>query len=321
MQLVAVNIKNLLIKKTSWKKIIGLHLIFYMILGVVLQVSTDLAKWSMGMVSSLIYSGDIKKFIYYMDLDFLTYFSMVFIIYSYYYFKISREGAQQQTLLQTQLVTARMKMLTAQIQPHFLFNTINCIVSLIEKNPRKAQDTLVDLSDFFRAITKFSDNHFVTIGEEIQILNYYLNILQVRFQENLVIEEDYDDSLFDELIPAVSLQPLIENAVNHGYSFNHEELVIKISVYSEDRYLFLKVENDGCLLEDEFVLKKGIGLTNTMERLRSFYEEDFSFEVKNKDDKSGVENIIKIPLNEPIKEEYLSRNLSKMPLNVQQRVL
>lgn len=321
MQFIAVNIKNLLVKKTSWKLILGLHLFFYLILGVVLQLSTDFAKWTLGIMPDFNYSGGIQKFIYYMDLDFLTYFSMVFIIYSYYYFEVSREGEQQQNNLQTQLITAKMKMLTAQIQPHFLFNTINCIISLIEKNPRKAQDTLIDLSDFFRAITRFSESHFITVEEEVRILKYYLSILKVRFQENLTIIEDIDEKLFPELIPAVSLQPLIENAISHGYSYGHEELTIKISILSDHEYIFLSVENNGKLIEDNSdVFRKGIGLTNTLERLQNLYKNDFSFIVRNKSDNSGVENIIKIPLNSPITEANFQENIEKMSLRLERKI-
>lgn len=297
MQIIAITVSFLLEKKVSWKKIVPLHFIFFLLLGITLQFSNALVRGAIKGIPDFFTTEGFEALIVFLDLDFLTYFSMVFIIYSYSYFKSSREVERQKMSLENQVVKSKMKMLTSQIQPHFLFNTINCIVSLIESNPKKAQDTLVDLSNFFRAVTHQGDSHFISIEKEIQILRYYLDILKVRFQENLIIEENYEEELSQDLIPGIILQPLIENSVNHGYSYSKEELVIKISIFSKDNYIFLIVENNGALIKgDPFALKNGIGLTNIDERLQNLYKYDYCFTVRNKADGSGVENIIRIPL-------------------------
>lgn len=296
---IAINTKKLLIKKVPWKKIVLLHLFFSLLLGVLLQISTDLVKLGVGIIAEFDYS--LQRFIHYMDLDFFTYFSMVFIIYSYYYFLTTRAGEQQKTALENQLVTAKIRMLTSQIQPHFLFNTINCIISLIETNPRKAQDTLVDLSDFFRAVTHNSKSAFITIGQELEILKLYTNILKVRFQENLTIEEEIEEAILSEQIPALSLQPLIENSVNHGYSFAKDTLHIRIKIFSQNQKIVIRVENTGELLKDGAVeFHKGVGLANTLERFRNLYNDNVTFVVQNKADNSGVENIITFPVYKPV---------------------
>lgn len=296
---IAINTKKLLVKKVPWKKIVLLHLFFSLLLGVLLQFSTDLVKLGVGIITEFDYS--LRRFIHYMDLDFFTYFSMVFIIYSYYYFQTTRAGEQQKTALENQLVTAKIRMLTSQIQPHFLFNTINCIISLIETNPRKAQDTLVDLSDFFRAVTHNSKNAFITIGQELEILKLYTNILKVRFQENLTIDEEIEEAILSEQIPALSLQPLIENSVNHGYSLAKDTLNIRIKIFSQNQKIVIRVENNGELLKDGPVeFHKGVGLANTLERFQNLYNDNVTFVVQNKADNSGVENIITFPVYKSI---------------------
>jgi two-component system, LytTR family, sensor kinase len=134
----------------------------------------------------------LHRFMAVIDLNFLIYFAMVFIIYTYYYLKEVKENEKQRTLLETQLVNTRMKMLSSQLQPHFLFNTLNSISVLADLDPAKAKDTIADLSDFLREILYSSDENEITLEKELRTLEYYLNILSVRFSGDLVIRKDID---------------------------------------------------------------------------------------------------------------------------------
>src|SRR5660397_234377 len=96
----------------------------------------------------------------------------------------------------------RDRMLTSQLQPHFLFNTLNSISSLIEIDPKSARDTIADLSDFLREILYNSDEKFITLEKELEVLEYYLNIVRMRFSDDLTIEEDIDPKLMPYKIPA-----------------------------------------------------------------------------------------------------------------------
>jgi hypothetical protein len=226
---------------------------------------------------------------------------MVFIIYTYYYVNQVKEEEERRGKLETQLVNTRMKMLTSQLQPHFLFNTLNNISSLIEIDPKSARDTIADLSDFLREILYNSDEKFITLGKELEVLEYYLNIVKMRFSDHLTIEEDIDPKLMPCMIPAIILQPIIENSIKYGYSYNHTKLTIKISVYCEKRFIVFKVENNGKLLTENFseLLTKGVGLSNLNERLLNLYEKKHILNMKNQPDGSGVETIIKLPFNCP----------------------
>lgn len=160
MQLIAIHTKRLILERTSWRKILLLHFGLALVLGIIIQVITDLYRMQIGSVKAYDFNKSLNIFLSVIDINFLVYFAMLFIIYTYYYFSIIRASEKQKSLLETQVVTARMNMLTSQLQPHFLFNTINCIIGLIDMDTKKAQDTLVDLSTFFREVTKNSTIHF-----------------------------------------------------------------------------------------------------------------------------------------------------------------
>ena len=194
-------------------------------------------------------------------------------------------------------MNTRMRMLSSQLQPHFLFNTLNSIAVLTDLDSNKAKDTIADLSDFLREILYHSDRNRISLDEELRILEYYLNILNVRFSDHLSIKKDIDNSLLLKKIPAMLLQPMIENSIKHGYSYDHTNLHILIKIREEKGCLIIKVENDGepLKLTHKELLEKGVGLRNIDDRLRNLYKEKYVFEIRNRVDGNGVETLVKIP--------------------------
>lgn len=305
MSLIAMSTKRLIIKKVSWSKIFFLHLFLSLTIGLVIRVMVNFQNLIIGVMNiwDLSIKENLNNFMSVLDVNFLIYFAMVFIIYTYYYVNQVKREEERRGQLETQLVNTRMKMLTSQLQPHFLFNTLNSISSLIEINPKSARDTIADLSDFLREILYNSEEKFITLEKEFEVLEYYLNIVKMRFSDHLTIEEDIDPKLMPCKIPAMILQPIIENSIKYGYSYDHPILTIKISVYLEKDFIVFKVENNGKLLTENFrtLLTKGVGvgLSNLNERLLNLYENKHILNMKNKQDGSGVETIIKLPINCP----------------------
>lgn len=297
MTLIAISTKRLLDKNYSWIKIFLLHTLFSILIGFVIRFFFDLYGILLGRMSFADYSlkASIDRMIYVIDLNFLIYFAMIFIIYTYYYLKQVKETQKQKVLLESQLTNTRMKMLSSQLQPHFLFNTLNSISVLVEMDAKKAQDTIADLSDLLREILYSGDNYKVTLRKELRMLDYYLNILTLRFSDDLIIEKKIDEKLLDHLVPSLVLQPIIENSVRHGYSYHNTHLKIIISIFKEKGYLVLSVYNNGKALtkKQESQLDKGIGISNTRDRLKTLYGKKASFTIHNKD--AGVETIIRIP--------------------------
>jgi sensor histidine kinase YesM len=299
MSLIAISTKGMLNRNYSWIKIFLLHTLFSILIGFVIRFFFDLYGILLGRMNFADYSikASLDRMIYVIDLNFLIYFAMIFIIYTYYYLKQVKESEKQKMQLESQLINTRMKMLSSQLQPHFLFNTLNSISALVEMDAKKAQDTIADLSDLLREILYSGDNYQVSLRKEVRMLDYYLNILTLRFSDHLVVEKKIDESLMDHLVPSLILQPIIENSVKHGYSYHNIHLKIKIEIFKENKNLVLRVSNNGKSLteEQEALLKKGVGISNIKDRLLTLYGKKAQFKIRNKE--VGVETIIKIPFS------------------------
>ena len=301
MTLIAISTKRFLYKNYSWVRIIVIHTIFSILIGFVIRLIFDVFGLLTGHIPLEEYhiEDSLDRFVYVMDLNFLIYFAMVFIIYTYYYVKQVREAEKQRSVLENQLVHTRMKMLSSQLQPHFLFNTLNSIAVLADLDKEKAKDTIVDLSDFLREILYSGEENEITLEKELRTLEYYLNIINVRFSDHLKIVKEIDQDLLSRKVPALILQPLLENSIKHGYSYDHTDLTIKIQIERKGRCLQIKVQNDGEPINapGEQLFEKGMGFTNLKDRLHNLYGDDYFLELRNLETGEGVETVVKIPLN------------------------
>lgn len=301
MTLMAVSTKRFLNKNYSWVKIISIHTIFSILIGFIIRLIFD----GIGIIAGHIqleeyeFRESLHRFMAVIDLNFLIYFAMIFIIYTYYYVKQVKEAENQRRALESQLVNTRMQMLSSQLQPHFLFNTLNSIAVLADLDKEKAKDTIADLSDFLREILYSSEENEILLEKELRTLEFYLNILNVRFSDHLKIKKEIDESLLSKKVPALLLQPLIENSIKHGYSYDHTNLEVIISVQSEGRWIVLNVQNNGQQVNASHadLLQNGVGLSNLNARLKNLYADDYFFEIRNRREGTGVETIIKIPKN------------------------
>lgn len=300
MTFISISTKRLLDKKYSWVRIFIMHTVLSIFIGLVIRFVFDIQGILMGSFSLQQYSikESIDRLILVMDFNFLIYFAMIFIVYTYHYLKRVKESEKQKNQLETQLVNTRMEMLSSQLQPHFLFNTLNSIAVLVEMDAKKAQNTIADLSDFLREIL-YSGNHYtVLLEKELRILKYYLNILTVRFSDHLEVEKKIEEGLLHQKVPFLILQPIIENSVKHGYSYDHTKLSISIQIYSEKNRMVIKIINDGesLALSQEELLAKGVGLSNIRDRLINLYGNKYFFEIRNRPSGAGVETVVEIPL-------------------------
>ena len=254
---------------------------------------------------------DFKKYfdIYmiFIDVNLRTYFVMLGIIYIYYYIGRMKEFEIQKIKLESQLSSTRLKALASQLHPHFLFNTLNSIHSLIEHNRKLSQDTIVDFSNLLREMIDQEDEILVELQKELSFLNKYLRIMKIRFGEHLKVELNIDPEIENALVPNIILQPIVENAIKHGYSKKHTDLKIAVSIFKTDENLVFIIKNSGEKLKLPFrnIVEKGTGIKNITERLRTLYGDDYEFSIYNSE--FGVETKISIPYR--IAEfELISRN-------------
>ncbi len=207
MTFIASSTKRLLDKNVSWKKIFSIHLVLSIVIGIVIRVLGDFHRYFLGEISFSAYNPQesITRMVNVMEKNFLIYFAMVFIIYTYYYLQQVKNAEKQRSTLEKQLIQSRIKMLSSQLQPHFLFNTLNSISSLMEMDKKKAQDTIADLSDFLREILYAKDSPRIPLRKELETLDYYLNILNVRFSDHLEIQKDIQPEVLDINVPSLIL--------------------------------------------------------------------------------------------------------------------
>jgi two-component system LytT family sensor kinase len=206
---------------------------------------------------------------------------------------------------QTQLVTkAELEALRAQINPHFLFNTLNTIIMFIRTNPETARRLLIRLAGFFRYALK-RRGHFNSLKEEIEYLNTYLVLEKARFGEKLQIMKDIDDTLLSCKVPVLTIQPLAENAIKHGILPKLGKGTVTITAGLVDGEILIKVNDDGVGIKTERlpeILKpgvgsgNGVGLSNVNERLKSLFGEDHGLKIESAPG-AGTSVFFRVPLN------------------------
>ncbi len=193
---------------------------------------------------------------------------------------------------------AHIKMLRYQLNPHFLFNTLNAISTLILMKDYKTASGMVSrLSDFLRYSLDKDPIKKVPLAQEMQALELYLDIEKVRFDTRLTVEWEVDDDTKDALVPSLILQPLIENAIKFAISKMEQGGAIKIVAKMFGKDLLLEVSDNGPgaeIVNGQLHRANGVGLKNIRERLRSLYNKDYSFTIIH-NEPSGVKVSIRIP--------------------------
>ena len=197
--------------------------------------------------------------------------------------------------LKTELVRAQLSALNMQLQPHFLFNTLNAIVVLVrQRKTREAEDMLGRLSDLLRCVLDGGDMQEVPLRRELDYLEQYLAIERVRFQDRLRIQVRADVGALDATVPYMGLQPLVENAIRHGIGGSLSAGIISIRASRSGDLLEIEVRDDGPGFLSAAEHRDGIGLTNTRERLRRLYGESASLTLKNTEPR-GAAAIMTLP--------------------------
>jgi two-component system, LytTR family, sensor kinase len=210
--------------------------------------------------------------------------------------------ARQQTetaRLNEQLSKAQLDALRRQIEPHFLFNTLNAIAGLVrEKRNDDAVNMIAGLSDFLRRVIEDSGKQQVPLGDEMEFLQKYLAIQKVRFAERLQLRVDVPKELFRAQVPSLILQPMVENAIKHGIAKRAHGGLIRIAAVRSNGMLTLSVYNDGPKLSPDWnETYSGIGISNARTRLQSLYGEDCNLSLRNREP-DGVEVSVSVPFKE-----------------------
>lgn len=224
------------------------------------------------------------------------FFCAVLGFHLWQYARQARERALNETKLEARLASAELQVLKMQLQPHFLFNTLNTIYNLVPLNGREAQSMIARLSNLLRFSLDHVTTEKVPLKDELDFLMEYLDIEKVRFEERLRVEKDVPvDTLLAE-VPNMMLQPLVENAIRHGIGKKAAGGTIKISARRHDGRLEITVTDDGWPPPASVEETAGIGLANTRARLTKLYGQNFTFRLEPSD--HGTRVTMEIPFEE-----------------------
>jgi two-component system LytT family sensor kinase len=247
------------------------------------------------------YDYGIMRFRYPMELsNDLT--SYTVIVLAYYFFERLRIAQAQQLAaaeLQAKLAQAQLENLRLQLQPHFLFNTLNTISSVMYEDVPAADAMLTQLSELLRLTLRTANSHEIPLAQELEITRLYLQIMQKRFESNLRVTYSVDAELENSLVPQLILQPLVENSLRHGLKDGGAGIDISIGARRENGSLILQVADTGTGFGAQVVeaaMNRGVGLANIRGRLEQLYGSEQEFAIANRP-AGGAEVTLRVPFH------------------------
>ena len=221
-----------------------------------------------------------KAALLYFDWEMITYWAIAGLSHALLYYRESRGRALRAAQLEVQLAEAQLKTLYQQLQPHFLFNTLHAISTLMHRDVDAADRMLLRLSDLLRLALENLGCAEVSLQAELEFVERYLQIEQTRFADRLVVSFDIQPDARDTRVPSMLLQPLVENAIKHGVARKAGVGHIAVSARRQGDKLRLEVRDNGVGLSEDALtaLQKGIGLSTTRARLQHLFGADYRFE-------------------------------------------
>jgi LytS/YehU family sensor histidine kinase len=230
-----------------------------------------------------------------------VYFALVGIEHSLFYFAQARERETQAVRLAAQLAEVRLGALRMQLNPHFLFNSLNAISVLVrDRNTAAASRMLELLSDVLREVLRDA-THETTLATELEFLKRYLAIEQVRFSDRLRPQIEADRAIAGAALPRFLLQPLVENALRHGIAQRADAGMLSVNARREGDLLVLTVRDDGPGISPGAPVSGGVGLANTRARLAALYGDRASLDIANAEG-GGVVATVRLPYHEAEKD-------------------
>ena len=277
---------------------------WHIVAGVAFSLAhTSLMAITRQIISPLVglgrYDYGIMFYRYPMELsnDLVGFTSVVCLYYYFRKFRLAQAQELAAAQLKTKLAEAQLENLRLQLQPHFLFNTLNTISSVMYEDVKAADQMVTQLSDLLRLTLRASRTHEIPLGDELQITRLYLDLMQKRYEEKLRVRYEIDSALSDALVPQLILQPLLENSLRHGMKASGEAIDISIDARRENGSLTLKISDTGTGFgssDPNSVLGRGVGLLNIRDRLAQLYGGGQTFSIANRAG-GGAEIALRLP--------------------------
>ncbi|HMJ08158.1 MAG TPA: histidine kinase [Pyrinomonadaceae bacterium] len=287
-------------EESEWKRSLPVHLVAGLVIAVVQQAIDTFLLTRLGYPPGRQFASYFEAYKFFvfinLHLSFLIYAGVVGIKSAYSYYQKYRERELAALQLEARLAQSRLQVLKMQLHPHFLFNTLNAISELIHIDAESADRMITDLSDLLRMSFENLEVQEIPLKQELEFLEKYVQIEQVRFNDRLKVEINVAADILDARVPNMILQPLVENAIKHGIAPRSSGGNIDISVVRSNGHLAITVSDDGLGVPfgDLENLPEGVGLSNTRRRLRHLYGEEHEFGLD-----AGRKNGLKVSLTIP----------------------
>jgi signal transduction histidine kinase len=310
--------RRLAASQSNWKRQVAAHLVMgsalSVVQGTVATTAGLIETWAKGWpptpVGAYSFTNALKvTVVNHFHTNLLVYGAIVLALHALDYYREWREREIQAAALEAQLAQAQLQALKMQLQPHFLFNTLNSISALNHEDPKAANRMIARLSELLRLSLDNDGAREVSLLQELDFLKRYLEIQQVRFGDRLHVRFDVTPETLEARVPNLLLQPLVENAIQHGIAPFAAPGEINIQASRENGLLCLRVTDNGPGLpapKPAGGASEGIGLANTRARLQQIYGKAHRFELRNGTEQGAVAEV-RIPFQTAAATETASR--------------
>jgi len=274
------------IERHNWRRRAALHFgVSILLSSALVTVHYPLFMVFAGRASSLTWLRTFNVILLNLDKWMLIYWVILGMSHAFSYYNSFRKGELKASELRTQLVQSQLEALKMQVQPHFLFNTLHSISALLSKDTEGARKMITRLGDFLRLTLENSGTQEVTLQQEIEFLNGYLEIERIRFQDRLTTDIRVDPDVLDVRVPNLILQPIVENAMRHAIG-NSTSGRVEVTAAPRNGVVRIEVKDNGPGIQAEQLVEArrgrgGVGLANTQARLAGMYGDAAHFELSN----------------------------------------
>jgi two-component system LytT family sensor kinase len=295
------------IKKKRLTVYILLHLLASIVFGIshtmLMYLSRQLIFWIINFHFDGYNYSPIHKIPMEYTHQFFSYWSWYGVVQVINFVRRHHEQELKTARLEEQLTKVRLEALQTQLHPHFLFNTLNMISSIMYKDIKAADTMIANLSDLLRITLDKTNQQKHALEKELELVQYYCEIMKARFRDNVNIEMKIDKKTLKAAVPFFIVQPLIENSIKYSMT-GVKKVEIRLGSQKTNGRLKIVIEDNGpgVSISLEQLMQKGFGLSNTVKRLRSLYESDFDFNLENLRD-GGLRITIEIPFQLETKRE------------------
>ena len=266
------------LEEGRWKRSLAVHVVGSVLFSLsFMALRAELATWEGGAGFQEAFKNLLVKTWHF---NLLIYWVILVARYAIEYYRKYRERELAALDLEKSLAQAKLQALQMQLNPHFLFNTLHSISSLMHQDVEAADRMIVRLSDLLRAALEGSDTQEVELQQELEFLKRYLEIEQTRLGSRLTVKMDIAPETLRARVPNLILQPLVENAIKHGIEPRARPGRIELRAERHNGTLALEVRDNGRGLPEGKVVEEGVGLSNTRARLRGLYGDAHRFDLK-----------------------------------------